>query len=355
MRKFYGKKRVRSVSIALLLLAGMLQTEGCYYMQAIRGQMAVLRDRQPIADVIADDATPEELAIRLTLVQSARDFAVSELQLPDNRSYRTYRDLGRDYVVWNVFAAPEFSLDPKTWCYPVAGCVAYRGYFAEESARDKARDLEDDGYDVVVGGVAAYSTLGKFADPVLNTMMRWSDVQLVNTIFHELAHQKIYVKGDTAFNESLATAIANIGVDRWLAANGQTGNGGGFREDQDLTRSMMLLVEDAKADLAEIYAAAIDDDAKRKQKRETMDALSAAAARVVEESGTGARNWLAAPLNNARLASLGLYEGRHQAFENMLRDCDQDLECFYAEAEILAALDLGERHRRLDEMSGQPE
>lgn len=155
MRKFYGKKRVRSVSIALLLLAGMLQTEGCYYMQAIRGQMAVLRDRQPIADVIADDATPEELAIRLTLVQSARDFAVSELQLPDNRSYRTYRDLGRDYVVWNVFAAPEFSLDPKTWCYPVAGCVAYRGYFAEESARDKARDLEDDGYDVVVGGVAA--------------------------------------------------------------------------------------------------------------------------------------------------------------------------------------------------------
>jgi predicted aminopeptidase len=187
------------------------------HMQAIRGQIEVMHARQPIPEVIADEESPDELRKRLATVQEARDFAVEELLLADNKSYRSYADLGRDYVVWNVFAAPEFSLEPKTWCYPVAGCVAYRGYFAEEAARKKAQTLSDDGFDVAVGGVSAYSTLGRFSDPVLNTMMRWPDTQLIATIFHELAHQKLYVKGDTEFNESFATAVADIGIKRWLA------------------------------------------------------------------------------------------------------------------------------------------
>ena len=351
MRPFNGKKCRRRFVIFIALLLGLLQIEGCYYMQAIRGQLAVMRSRQPIPELIADENSPDELKERLAIVQEARDFAVDELLLPDNKSYRSYADLGRDYVVWNVFAAPEFSLQPKTWCFPVAGCVAYRGYFAEDAARSKAQALRDEGYDVAVGGVSAYSTLGKFSDPVLNTMMRWSDEQLVSTIFHELAHQKLYIKGDTAFNESFATAVAAAGMDRWLAKEGQSASGDGFRANRDLRASMMLLVESAKVDLGQIYASSMDDESRRIAKREVLDALSAAAARMVEASGAGARNWLAAPLNNARLASLGLYEGRHGAFEAMLRHCEQRIACFYDAAEKLADLGKDERDRRLDQLA----
>jgi len=335
--------------VVTVLLFALLQIEGCYYMQAIRGQLEVMSARQPIPEVIADEGSPGELRQRLVVVQEARDFAVDELLLPDNKSYRTYADLERDYVVWNVFAAPEFSLEPETWCFPVAGCVAYRGYFAEDAARKKARGLGDEGYDVWVGGVSAYSTLGKFSDPVLNTMMRWSDEQLVSTIFHELAHQQLYIKGDTAFNESFATAVAAIGMERWRSRDGQVVSEGGFAANRELRASMMMLVEAARVDLGEIYAASLDDESRRDRKREVMDALSAAAARLVAESG--ARNWLAAPLNNARLASLGLYAGRQGAFEAILRDCDQQLSCFYAEAEILADLKIDERNRRLDQLA----
>ena len=174
---------------AVLILVIALSFAGCYYAQAAKGQLELTRKREPIAEVLADEETPDELAARLRLVQEARRFAVDELGLPDNRSYTTYADIERDYVVWNVYAAPEFSLDPKTWCFPVAGCVSYRGYFAKENAEQEARRLAAAGYDVAVGGVAAYSTLGKLKDPVLSSMMRWDDTQLVAVLFHELAHQ----------------------------------------------------------------------------------------------------------------------------------------------------------------------
>lgn len=342
--------KIRRVAVVGAILSAVLQIEGCYYMQAVRGHLEVMRSRQPIPDVIAAADSPGELGKRLAIVQDARDFAVTELLLPDNDSYRTYADLGRDYVVWNVFAAPEFSLEPKTWCFPVAGCVAYRGYFAEHAARDKARDLEEDGYDVAVGGVAAYSTLGRFADPVLNTMMRWSDLQLVSTIFHELAHQRLYIKGDTAFNESFASVVADAGIDRWLAQNHQSGNADADRANRELRRTMMALVEESRNELTALYAATLDQEEKRAAKRELLDKLSAAAADLVAQRGGGARNWLAPPLNNARLASLGLYEGRRAAFETLLRGCDQQLACFYAAAEELAELDQAERTRRLDRL-----
>ena len=156
--------------------------------------------------------TSPELAARLRLVQEARQFSVDELGLPDNKSYRTYADIERDFVIWNVIAAPEFSTQPKTWCFPVAGCVGYRGYFSQDGARRESEKLKAKGFDVVVGGVAAYSTLGKFNDPVINSMMNWDDVELVGVLFHELAHQVLYVKGDTGFNESFATAVEEFGV-----------------------------------------------------------------------------------------------------------------------------------------------
>jgi predicted aminopeptidase len=351
LRASKGKRSAPRLIVVTILLLTILQIEGCYYMQAIRGQYEVMNRRQPIAEVIADEESPDELKKRLTIVQEAREFAVDELLLADNDSYRSYADLGRDYVVWNVFAAPEFSLEPKTWCYPVAGCVAYRGYFSEEAAERKAQKLDDDGFDVAVGGVSAYSTLGKFSDPVLNTMMRWSDVQLVTTIFHELAHQKLYIKGDTAFNESFATAVANIGSKRWLEGRDDSASIDSFHRNRDLRRSLMLLVEETRSELKDLYGSDLDDETKRSRKRAVLDDLSAAAVRLFEESGSGAGNWLAGPLNNARLASLGLYEGHLDVFRKMLRDCDQQLTCFYAESEKLAELDHHERQQRLDQMS----
>jgi predicted aminopeptidase len=158
----------------LVMVVLLVHLQGCYYMQAIHGHMEVMKSRRALGEVLADPSAPADLKERLMLVQEARQFAVDELGLPDNESYRSYANLERDYVVWNVFAAPEFSLEPKRWCFPVAGCVAYRGYFSRESAEAQVERLREDGYDVAVGGVAAYSTLGRFADPVLNTMMRWS-------------------------------------------------------------------------------------------------------------------------------------------------------------------------------------
>jgi len=334
--------------VAVTLLLAVLQVEGCYYMQAIRGQFEVMNNRQPIAEILADDDSPGDLKQRLKIVQEAREFAVDELLLPDNKSYRTYAYLGRESVVWNVFAAPEFSLEPKTWCFPVAGCVAYRGYFAEEAARRKAQSLSDDGFDIVVSGVSAYSTLGRFSDPVLNTMMQWSDEQLVTTIFHELAHQKLYIKGDTAFNESFATAVADIGIKRWLAGRNEWSGIGQFRENRELRRSMMQLVDSTRTELADLYGSDLGDDLKRGRKKVLLDGLSAAAGRLIDASGRGAGNWLAAPLNNARLASLGLYEGRLGAFKAILQDCDERLVCFYAETEKLAELDRDQRNQRMD-------
>ncbi len=351
MREKLHESRGRGLVIVIVLLFAILQIEGCYYMQAVRGQLQVMNSRQPISELLEDEASSADLKKRLTMVQEARNFAVDALLLPDNKSYRSYADLGRDYVVWNVFAAPEFSLEPKTWCFPVAGCVAYRGYFAEDAARKKAESLGDDGFDVVVGGVSAYSTLGKFSDPVLNTMMRWSDVQLVSTIFHELAHQKLYIKGDTAFNESFATAVADIGIKRWLTEHGELSGAAGRADDRELRQAMMVLIEATKAELTELYASNIQDDLKRGRKQELLTDLSAGVARLIEESGSDSENWLSVPLNNARLASMGEYEGRQGAFRAILRECNEGLVCFYEEMEKLAELDPDARKVRMDQIA----
>lgn len=323
----------RSV-FACVLAAPLLG--GCYYLQAISGHVDLMNRRQPVDEIIGDPQSPEELRTRLELVREARRFAVTDLELPDNESYLSYADLERDYVVWNVFAAPEFSLTPKTWCYPFVGCVAYRGYFKEEKARQEAGKLESRGYDVVVGGVSAYSTLGRFDDPVLNTMMRWNDADLVTTLFHELAHQKLFVKGDTEFNESFATAVAEFGIERWLAARGEDASLEARRSRVELRRRVMALIEDGRSELTALYAMELPDDEKRRRKAAVLEALSRRIEREIERSGTGVRNWLAGALNNARLVSQGVYEGRLEEFRALLIECQGDLACFYARAEALA-------------------
>jgi len=241
-----------------MLLILCVPLAGCYYMQAASGQWEVLRKRQPIDEVISDPETSPELVARLRLLDEARDFSVQALELPDNKSYRTYTHLDRDYVVWNVFAAPEFSLVPKTWCYPVAGCVSYRGYFSKGNATKEAEGLKTDGLDVAVGGVAAYSTLGKFNDPVLSTMMRWDDIDLIAVLFHELAHQLVYVKDDSAFNESFATAVEEIGVRLWLESRGNEAMMADYVAGRELQQSLMLLVVKAREALEPVYESDLD-------------------------------------------------------------------------------------------------
>jgi predicted aminopeptidase len=316
--------------------------------------------RTPVPEVLDDQSASADLKATLTLVQEARDFAVTELGLPDNDSYRLYADLERDYVVWNVFAAPEFSLEPKTWCYPVAGCVAYRGYFSEDDAVKLKDRLESQGFDVTVGGVAAYSTLGRFDDPILNTMMRWSEVDLVATMFHELAHQQLYIKGDSTFNESFATAVAGIGIARWLEHTGELDRLANYRQYRDLRRAMFGLVGEAKAELETVYGqtidgkrlADIDPDKLREQKANILTRLSEDAQALVDADGRGRSNWLALPLNNARLVSLNLYERWVDAFNSIFERCERDFDCFYEQSEILSEMDPPERQAVLAALTG---
>ncbi len=339
------------VFLLFVLVAALAITEGCYYLQAIGGQMEVLRKRRPLNEVIGDDTTPVELRDRLRMVQEAREFAVEVLLLPQNKSYRSYTDLERDFVLWNVFAAPEFSLEPETWCFPVAGCVAYRGYFKETKAREFAAKLHAKGFDVNVGGVPAYSTLGRFNDPVLNTMMRWSDAYLVETLFHELAHQKLYVKGDTAFNESFASTVAAIGIERWSKRREISDDVEKRRLFAELQAEIANLVEVTRGKLQTVYDSNLSDHEKRNGKRLILDKLSAAAQALVTESGLSVNNWLAPPLNNARLISQNLYDGSRPAFDRLAANCNDDMACFYAQAAALAELSFDERQARLAKLA----
>ena len=310
--------------------------------------MEVLSKREPIDDILASPDTPDELSRKLELVQEARQFSIAELGLPDNKSYRTYADLERDYVVWNVFAAPEFSLDARRWCYPIVGCVSYRGYFSEEAARKQADKLSNKGFDVAVGGVPAYSTLGNFSDPVLNTMMRWDDLHLVSTLFHELAHQVLYIKDDTAFNESFATAVEEIGIERWLATNGRDQDMTRYHERKELHRAFVDLVNEARGDLRDYYNREIGAEEMRQLKAQRLERLSADVGVVLEAAGRADNHWLSNDLNNARLLPMTLYEERVPAFRKLYADCDADLDCFYRQAVAISELGETERNTRLD-------
>jgi predicted aminopeptidase len=332
--------------VLMLLLLCALQT-GCYYMQAASGQLEVLRKRKPVVELIENPDTSPELADRLRLVVAARDFSVDVLGLPDNNSYRSYTQLERDYVVWNVFAAPEFSLQAKQWCFPIAGCVNYLGYFSQRDALKASARLAEDGFDVAVGGVAAYSTLGKFDDPILSTMMRWDDIDLVAVLFHELAHQVVYVKDDSAFNESFATAVEEIGVQRWLDTRNETGKMAAYLAGRELRQSLLQLVSAAKSDLDEIFAADIDVSQKRARKKARLQMLADDVAAEMRRRGSAGTGWLSGELNNARLISMTLYEGRLPSFRALYRKCEEDLTCFYAAAREMAAMSPEQREAAL--------
>lgn len=327
---------------------------GCYYLQAARGQLEVLNKREPIDAVIEDPDTPDEVAQRLELLRAAREFSVTELRLPDNKSYRTFSDLDRDYVVWNVIAAPELSVEPRTWCFPVAGCVAYRGYFSEEKAWRKAGKLAADGYDIFVGGATAYSTLGNFNDPVLSTMLSRDDTMLVALLFHELAHQVLYVKGDTSFNESFATAVEELGIERWLEREGTAADFERWKNYKAWSEDLTRLALEARDDLEALFASDLDSAAKRASKADRLDALTAALVGRAREAGIDASGWWQdQPLNNARLASWSAYESYVPAFRQLFADCGDHFECLYDRAAELADLPPDKRALHLQSLAAR--
>ncbi|MGC1522383.1 MAG: aminopeptidase [Steroidobacteraceae bacterium] len=318
---------------------------GCYVLQSVQGQLALMSKRVPISRMIAGEATPPTLRTRLETVAAIRDFASRDLGLPDNGSYRSYADLGRRYVVWNVVAAPEFSVDPKQWCYPIVGCVAYRGYFVEARAHRFAGKLLKQGLDVTVGGVAAYSTLGHFDDPVLNTMMDWDDVELAAIIFHELTHQLLYVANDSSFNEALATTVEEEGVRRWLHAQGREQDLAKHLREQEHYLKVVDLMSETRAELRTVYAAGLPPQAMRERKRAAFLALRSSYARLKAEWGGHApfETWFAEDLNNAHLASIATYFGCVPGFERELAAVGGDLGAFYARARALAKLGQSKR------------
>lgn len=345
----------KNLSRILLLLVCLTCTAGCslgYYLHGAKGQAALMSRRVPIDKVLADPATPAELRKRLRRISQARDFASERLGLPDKKGYRSYADLERPYAVWSVAATAEFSLQPKTWCFPVSGCVSYRGYFSEEKALRFAHQLESRGLDVAVRGVAAYSTLGYFDDPVLNTMMRWDDTQLVAIVFHELAHQLFYVKGDTPFNESFASVVEEAGMQRWAESLAEPEELHAYTARRASEACFIQLIEVARGQLSDLYESGQSQAQMRKNKQEIFASLvnRYESARDAGQIGRGYDAWFAQELNNAHLAAVGVYHRWVPALRALLKQSDGDLQRFYAAARGLAELTTEARAQALAQL-----
>lgn len=321
-----------------------------YYSQSIRGHIDVMYRSRPISDWLADEATGEPLRKRLEQVLAMRRFAIEELQLPDNGSYLDYADLERSHVVWNVFSTPEFSLEPLQSCFPFVGCLSYRGYFSQADAENEAQRLRDAGHDVYVGGVAAYSTLGWFADPVLNTMLRWSEPRLASVLFHELGHQKTYADDDSAFNEAFATAVGEIGVERWLNSQGEAGSLPDWQANSERKSDFVELVDSYAQRLRQLYERQADDQAMRAAKADVLEEMRADY-RQLRDGKWGGYNgydgWFAS-VNNARISAVSTYHRWVPAFMNLLAEKDGDLAAFYAECARAARLGKKERREWLE-------
>ena len=341
----------------LLAVGTVCLTSGCsslsYYAQAAGGHLDLMRRARPVAEVVADPATPAPLRERLELSQRMRDFAVSELKLPDNRSYRRYADLEREAVVWNVVAAPELSLTLKTWCFPVMGCVGYRGYFHRDGADALAAELKTQGLEVGVYGVPAYSTLGWSnwlgGDPLLNTFLNWPDAELARLVFHELAHQVAYAADDTTFNESFATAVERIGGRRWLALHGTPEQHEKAEAAERRRADFRALTQRYRAELLALYQGAGDTPAKIAGKARLMLALRADYQALKQgpwQGFAGYDGWFERA-NNASFGVLAAYTELVPEFERLFEAQGADFDRFYASVRELAALPKDQRRARL--------
>jgi predicted aminopeptidase len=320
--------------------------------------------QERIEKLLADPQTPSPLKAKLQLVQSLRSFAAKDLKLPVDGHYQKYVDVHRRFVVWNVEAAPEFSLEPKAWWYPFAGSLEYHGYFSERGARDYAARLQQKGYDVYVGGVTAYSTLGWFKDPVLNTFISDPEPDLAETLFHELAHQRVFASGDTDFNEAFATSVGEEGTRRWLRAKGDQAACETYLAELRRTRQFAHLIANARERLEALYGdartsqgqikaarekRAVAPEELRQRKRQVLDLLQQEYAQLKAQWGGDPDydGWFSRSVNNAKLNSVAAYYDLVPSFERLLELNGGDLEKFYEAADQLAHEAKAERHRRL--------
>lgn len=345
----------------LLLLPGLLTLAfvlgGCsdfsYYSQCILGHVDLLAKRKQIAEVIADPATDDDLRQILRRVVLMRDFASQQLGLPDNDSYRSYADVGRPYVVWNVVAAPEFSLAPKQWCFPVVGCVSYRGYFKEAAARHQLELLQQEGLDGYLYGVPAYSTLQWFDDPVLNTFCLQPGPYVAGLIFHELAHQVVYIKDDSNFNEAFAKTVEIEGVRRWLEQEGRTAEALAYQTDFERNETVVLLIMESREQLRALYASGLEPAVMRQRKAELLAELTGKYRQMQQQwpGYRGYEKWFDSGLNNAKLASISTYRAEVPAFQQLLRELNHELPAFYRAVEALGTLPAPQRKARLAELA----
>lgn len=331
-----GRMKTKS-TVFLVALALSLIMSGCssvsYYTQSVVGHSRLMLARTSLDNAIkrASEDNNTLLVEQLTLARQLRDFAVSELGLPDNRSYKSYVALEREFPVWAVVAAPEFSLAPRQWCYPVIGCASYRGYFKKAAADHYVDKLQQQGFETSLGGVGAYSTLGWFADPVLPSMLRYGNVDFAETMFHELAHQQLYINGDSAFNEAFATVVGEHGAVRWLSITAP---------EKLLAYSQLLsarndfnqLLESIKTELTSVYQEELPVDQKRAAKLAVYKRLQMQYAELKQQRWDGKQwfdRWFEKPINNARLAAFATYRSQVPALQSLLAECDGDLFKFY--------------------------
>lgn len=313
------------VALCAVLLAGCETLS--YYAQAVGGHMEIMAAAQPVERLLADPDTPPDLRRRLELTRRIRDFASQELKLPDNGSYRSYAALPRSFVVWNVVAAPALSLEPVKSCFPVAGCVSYRGFFARDDAEEHARELRAQGNDVYVHGVPAYSTLGRFDDPLLSTFIQYSEGELARLVFHELAHQVAYARDDSTFNESFAVVVERVGLRRWLA--GRDADLQALANVERRSAEFTARLEEIRGRLRKLYQARLAPEELRRRKAAEMTALKAELVKFPRLA--------AVEPNNAFLAARATYTQLVPQFEKLLAEEGGDLARFYARVKQLAA------------------
>jgi len=339
--------RLLLIFIISVLLSGCAELQ--YYGHAFSGQLDVLSKRRPIQEVIEDPNTKPDVVQKLKVVEQMHDFAVSDLALPDSDSFRSYSDLGRDYVLWNIFATPELSLETKQWCYPFFGCVGYRSYFEKAYADSIASELEQQGWDVHVAPSPAYSTRGFFADPIYNPMLRYDDLTLAGILFHELAHEKIYFKNDSELNESFAVAVQDEGVKRWLEYEKKPAYYSEYILDQQRDKQFVTLLLKYRNKLDDVYKSLQSDELKRTKKKQILALLRKDYYTLRKEWGdyAGFDHWFNKPLNNARLAPVGTYQGHVKAFALLIKHHNGNLPAFYEQVKEISELPKEERRERL--------
>ena len=335
------------------LAVGSLSLGGCsigYYSQAIGGHLSLMSAREPIDDLLASEDTDPELKQQLQTLIDARQFAIDELGLPENESYSTYAATGRDAVTWNVVAVPEFSMKPRLWCFPVAGCVSYRGYFDRARADNYAANIEKDGFDVSVGGASAYSTLGWFDDPVLDTMLRGGEFRYVPTLFHELAHQVLYIQDDTSFNEAFATFVEQEGFRIWLRSRDEENRIQAYEAVLQRGRDFSELLKSTRDDLVSVFDEPDLEESERRAKKAQVFAdmqTNYAALKTSWNEYAGYDRWFSRDLNNAHLLGVSTYRRLVPAFAAMYKDAGSDLPEFYKLATEISKLPTAERNERM--------